>query len=268
MKKLAYLASGILAITLLLSWPANSYADQAFYTIDKTARQGMMVSLSKNPGVVEPTDITNAASLVGVIDPGGNNLEVQNGQVNVRTEGVVNVLVTTIGGDIKVGDRIAPSTIVGLGAKQAGSGWVVGTAQGSLDSSTGDAVKTNVTESSGQHRQVYAASIPVLIKVTYITAEAAQNQSGFLASLQKAADTIVGKHASMAAVILGFLILIVGLAIATLIITTTIRSGLKGISRQPLSRKQIVRQMTRSTALGVGILLLAIFGSMSIVRFL
>lgn len=268
MKILVRTTVSLLGIAFIFAAIPHAHANQAFYLLDKSVRQGMLVSLSKNPDTVQPANTDNASSLVGVISPNDGNFDVQNGQVNVRTEGVTDVLVTTISGNIQVGDRISPSSIVGFGAKQTQSGWIAGTAQGSLSPSTPHAIKTTVTENNGKSRTVYAASIPVLIKVAYIPETAQTQDSALPANLQRLANTIAGRNASVMAVVFGFLLLITGFVIAALITTASVRNGLNAISRQPLAKPHIVRQMFRSFAMALGILLFAVISSMAIIRLL
>lgn len=268
MKTFTRITASLLGIAFIFAAAPQAHADQAFYLLDKSARQGMLVSLSKNPDTVQPADTSNAPSLVGVIGSNDSNFDVQNDQVNVRTDGVADVLVTTIYGNIQIGDRISPSSILGFGAKQTQSGWIAGTAQGSLSPSTPHAVKTTITENNGKHRTVYAASIPVLIKVAYIPETAQAQDSALPANLQRLANTIAGKNASVMAVVFGFLLLIIGFVIAALITTASVRNGLSAISRQPLAKPHIVRQMFRSFAMALGILLFAVIGSMAIIRLL
>lgn len=269
MKGLARSLIVLIGLLASLVITTQAHADQAFYTLDQSARQGMLVSLSKNPDTVVPASQQNASSLVGAIGPGNDNFDLQAGQVNVRTDGITDVLITTVDGNVQIGDRIGPSSIVGFGAKQTGSGWIAGVAQGSLSPSTHGAIKTTVTDSSGHKRDVYAASIPVLIKVTYFTAPASSTQTSAIPkSLQSLADSIAGKHASVIAVLIGAFLLLTGFAIAALITQASVRSGLRAISRQPLAKPHIVKQMTRSFAMALGVLIAAILGTLIIIRVL
>src|SRR6185437_13784224 len=107
--------------------------------------------------------------------------------------------------------RIAPSSLVGIGAKLAGTGWIVGTAQASLDASTKGAIKTTITENTGAKQTVYLASIPVLVKVTYYNATGAAQSSWVPSAIQNAADSLAHKHVSPAALVHSTLLLFMGI---------------------------------------------------------
>lgn len=258
------------AVGLLCSvWAASSvFAAQGFYGIDKNIRTGMLVSLTKNPGVVEPASNNNAAELVGVVGTSQTDLTVQQGQIAVQTDGVVQTLVSTVSGDIAVGDKISPSSINGFGAKAGPNGWVVGTAQGSLAPDTKDAVKTTITDANNVSREVYVATIPVLVNVTYNSADQ-QIEGVRLAlpeSLQELADSVAGKRATPTAVILGFLLLFIGLCIAGIILNTVIRNGIQSIARQPLSKKDVIHSMSRSIIFAFSLLLVSVVGAIIVIK--
>jgi len=138
-------------------------AGQGFYAGDNEVRSGMLVSLTKNPGVVEMASANNQENLVGVVGTSSTDFAVQKDQIAVQTEGVVPALVSTANGEILVGDKIGPSALNGIGTKVGTKGWIVGVAQGSLTSDTQGAVKTTITDENGKSREVHVAIIPVLI---------------------------------------------------------------------------------------------------------
>lgn len=265
----------ILVLALVALWcgsltiPLVSAA-QGFYALDKTTRTGMLVSLTKNPGVVEPASVNNSERLVGVVGTSSGDLTLEPGQIAVQTDGVVQTLVTTISGDIGVGDQISPSVIVGLGQKLEQSGWVVGIAQGSLSADTKGAVKSKVVDANGQPHEVYVATIPVIVKVVYQGSSVQQEDKDMVLpdALQKLADFLAGKKASLIAVILGFFLLIVGLGASGIMLNTTIRGSMLAISRQPLSKPDILRHMLRSVIFAFGLLIVSVLGALVVIRVL
>ncbi len=264
----------IAALSLLLLFvPMVALAGHGFYVTDNSARSGMLVSLTNNPGVVEPATDKNAASLVGVIGNSGTDLDVQPGQIAVQTDGVVQTLVSTLDGDIEVGDRISPSSVVGVGSRNSQGGWVLGSAQGSLSSSSAGAVKTTLKDAKGDSHEVYVGHIDVLIKVMYYNPSPTTTAIPDSASLipkrvQIIADSIAGKRASVLAVSLAGLLLLIGVIIAGYIISATIRSGLQSLARQPLAKKSIMRGMIQSLALAGFLLIGTIAGVLILIRLL
>lgn len=267
------LGSAILLSLLSAILPGPVLAGQGFYASDKNIRPGMLVSLTSNPGFVEPATNKNTDSLVGVVGQSETDFTVKPDQISVQTDGVVNVLVSTASGDILVGDKISPSAISGVGVKSSGGGWVVGVAQGSFDKQSKGAVKSTVRDSSGNSQEVYVGTIPVLVKITKQNESAkdaavVQKNETTPNSLQKIADTLSGKHTSSRALILSFILFVIGVGAAALIINSAIRSGFLAVSRQPLSKVAIVREERRSFVLAFGILVFTLLASYMMLKIL
>lgn len=258
---------GMLTLVLSFVFTATVYAGQGYFVIDKSVRSGMLVSLTQNTEVVEPSSDKNMQTLLGVIGSAQTDLDVTKDQVSVQTDGVVDTLVTTVSGDIKVGDHIGPSSIVGLGAKVSDSGWAVGIAQESLDATSKGAVKSTVTDSSGAKHEVYVATIPVSVHVVYYNAKQQPINQAIPDRIQSLANTIAGKRVSQVAIIFGSLLLIAGFAAAGVIINAAVKNGLQSIARQPLARQEIVKGMIRSFGMATGILVVACLGTVLVIRF-
>lgn len=258
---------GILAILASFMLNTSVYASRAYYTIDTSVRSGMLVSLTKNTEVVEPSSDKNVSTLLGVVGSAQTDFDVKKDQVSVQTDGIVDTIVTTVAGDIRVGDHIGPSSIVGLGAKVNESGWSVGIAQQSLDAHTKSAVKSTVTDSLGVKHEVYVTTIPVSVHVAYFNAKQQPVKQAIPNRIQSLADSIAGKRVSQVAIVLGFLLLLAGFAIAGIIVNAAVKNGIQSIARQPLARQEISKRMIQSFAMASGILALACIGTVIIIRF-
>jgi F0F1-type ATP synthase membrane subunit c/vacuolar-type H+-ATPase subunit K len=259
---------GLLTMVSVLVFTATVYAGQGFYVLDKSVRTGMLVSLTQNKEVVEPSSDKNMSTVVGVVGSAQTDFDVSKDQISVQTDGVVDTLVSTITGDVKVGDHVGPSSIVGFGAKVEKSGWAVGIAQESLDASSKGAVKSTVTDSAGVKHDVYVATIPVSVHVVYFNAQQQTITEAIPNRIQSLADSIAGKRVSQVAIVLGFLLLLAGFVIAGIIVNAAVRNGLQSIARQPLARQEIIRQMIRSFTMAIVILVLASLGTFVIIRLL
>lgn len=260
-----------LVVTMLLALLAPigvGAATQDFYVQDPAAKPGMIVGIGPSAGIVEPANSKAAESVIGILVAPGP--EAKEGQVGVQIDGVANTLVSTLHGDIKVGDRISASAIKGTGGKATSTGWIVGIAQSSLDASTAGAVKANVTDEKGKKHDVYVASVPVLVKVTYYIKppETAKKSRWVPEGVQDLADTIAGKHASPLAIIFSFALLLFGLVAATLIVTNAVRGGFAAIARQPLTKRLIIRQVMVAFTIAVAMLGVMFGGSLLILRLL
>lgn len=259
----AVLLGFAVAISGLLAALPAAAASQGFTVSGPVPQTGMLVSLT-GTGAVEQATTKTAASLVGIAAPNDNNLSLQSGQVNVQTDGVVSSLVSTLGGDIHVGDRISASAVQGIGAKLNGNGWIIGTAQADLTAHSAGAVKTTVNTPGSGSQTVYVASIPVSVKVTYYSASSPANTA--TSWLQRLAEQLVHKHVSTTALVLSFFLLLVGLGGSIVIISSTIRNGFLAISRQPLSKKAIGRAELRSFGVAAAILAFTLIASFLILR--
>lgn len=255
----------ILTVVIAALGTATVYAGRGYFVLDKSIRPGMLVSLTKNTEVVEPSNDKNMSTLIGVIGSSQTDFDVGKDQVSVQSDGVVDTLVSTVSGDVKVGDHIGPSSIVGFGAKVGSSGWAVGIAQESLDANSKGAVKSTVTDSIGIKHDVYVGTIPVAVHVVYVNAQQSQPQA-VPTKLQSIADSLAGKRASQLAIILGSLLLLAGFVISGIIVNAAVRNGLQSIARQPLAKQEIVNGMLRSFAMAIGILILATIGTLVIIR--
>lgn len=246
-------------------------ATHNFNVLDNSSQTGMLVSLTQHSGVVEPATTKNTPRLIGVIGANDKDPAPPSGQVSVKSDEQAEALVSTLEGNIKVGDRITASSIVGVGAKMQGTGWVVGIAQSSLDSKTTGAASSFVVDSKGAKHQVYVTHIPVLVKVAYYNAPGSvlQKTSDLVPQqLQNLANNAAGKHVSALALVLSTLLLIIGLVLSGLVITSSVRGGFLAISRQPLAKRVILREELQSFAMSALILIVVLVGAFALLRIL
>lgn len=252
------LAFATLIAAIITPVMANA-SSQSFYVLDNKAQPGMLMSQTANAGVAEAANDKNSSSLIGVIAPDDTSLDKQPGQISIKTDGVTNALVSTLGGDINVGDRITSSSLVGVGSKLKTSGWIVGVAQASLDAKTKGAITSDVTDSKGDRHEVYVASIPLAIKATYYVVPGSTPKQTLLIpkSIQALADALAGKHVSILALLLSFLLLLAGIMSAAIVINGSVRSYFKGISRQPLAKSVLFRKLLQTFGM-TGLILAAV----------
>jgi hypothetical protein len=260
-------------LTMLIVPGVASASTQDVTVVGDHPLQGMLVSLEPNPNVATLADNNNAPSLLGIIVPiDETNIERQSGQSSVATDGIAKTLVSTLNGDIKVGDRITTSSIQGVGEKATGNSWIVGIAEASVDSSSKGLINYTVKDSNGKSLNVYLATIPVEIKVTYYVTnspDSAQIKQNSLIpqSVQKTANSIAGKPVSAIALVAGLLISLAGVLVAGIIINAAIRNGFTAIARQPLTKHLVLQEQWKEVAVAIFVLLLALGGSVLILKF-
>lgn len=259
---------GLLLVIMILLTPVVALAGKGFYPKDDTIRAGMLVSLTKNSDVVEPASDKNMSLLVGVVGTSTSDYNVEKGQVDVQTDGTVDTLVSTMTGDIHVGDHISPSTLVGVGQKSNGNSWIVGTAQASFNAGTKGAVKTTFSDSSGVKHDIYVATIPVFIKVVQEHAGQSITTQGskLPPSVQAVANSFANKQATLLAVVLSFLIVLAGLVVAGVIVYSAVKNGISATARQPLAKLPILRRMAQSIIIAIIILLICVLSSLIVIH--
>lgn len=256
----------IVSLAALLAIPiVASAASQSFSVLNNQAQPGMLMSLTTNSGVVEPANDKNAASLVGVLAADPASLSQQPSQTSVATDGQVSALVSTLGGDIKVGDHIGTSLLNGVGAKLTDSGWMVGVAESSLDAKTAGAVATNLTDTAGHKHAVYVARIPLIVKVNYFAVPVTTTH---VSGLQALADRIAGKRASTLALVLSFVLLVTGIVWAGLVLYAAVRGSLDAVGRQPLSKVVINRVLFKSFGVVLAVMAGVLIGAFLLLRIL
>lgn len=244
-------------------------ASQGYGVLNNSVRNGMLVSQTANAGVVDLATGQTAAQLLGVVAPAsGTSLTAQPGQINVENDGEVSTLVSTLGGDVRVGDRIAPSALAGVGAKLSGNGWIVGVAQASLDRQTAGAVATQISDTKGGKHTVYVAPIAVVLHVTYYSQASTPDSTVVPGTIQTIADKIAGKRVSLIGLLLSFILLVTGIVWAGQLLHAAIAGSMDAISRQPLARRVINRALWRSLSIAAVIVFGVVFGAWLLLRFL
>jgi hypothetical protein len=239
---------------------AEASLSQGFATSAPIATGSLVALDEKSSGAVVVSDTTNVGRLFGVVvPPSSASISLSgtgNGQVQVVTSGTANVLVTTAGGDIKVGDYITISPIAGVGQKVGDTSTrVVGTAQSDFNGS-GDGVTKRTIDDGNSKREVAIGQIPVVISVSSYTATDGKQPYAIPNWLQQLSNTLAGKAVSPLRIIIAGLILIVSLISITVLLYSAVRNSIISIGRNPLSRGSVLRGLLEVVAISGGILAL------------
>ncbi len=258
------LSSTLLSLLLLFLFiPASTNAElqaaaiaQSFKTDDSKVVEGALVSLQPGkPGSVELASASNAHQLVGVVgkDPLielGGSPEETSGSAQVITNGTALALVSDLEGEIKTGDKITASPVLGIGSKATSGVMVVGTAQADLSS-----VKTTehfITDVEGQVHTVKIGLIPTQVSVAFY-AEAG-DQSFVPAFLQEFANSVAGKQVSALRVVIAVLILILSFLSVAVLLYAAVKSSIISIGRNPLSASSVRKGLLQAALAVLGIL--------------
>lgn len=241
-------------LAIPLSVFAVTQISQSYSTDDKLSL-GSIVSLVNNSSEqVVAAASNNVGNLLGVVINQGNSvLSLSNGkegQAEVATNGILQVLVSDINGSISAGDHITASPIAGVGMKASTNVRVLGTAQGSLSNDTGSQQK--YTDDKGVEHSVLIGEIPVLINVSYYFKE--PDKTLVPTAIQNIANTLAGKEVSPLPIIISSGIFIVTIVVVAIIIYSMVRSGVISVGRNPMSQSAIYRDIIQLSALVLVIL--------------
>lgn len=252
-----------LAALLQLAPNANAAAGssaiaQGYSANSNNIGQGALVSIiSSGSGSVEPANSNNATNLIGVAADrpvielsGGSGSTIQ-----VVVNGTTQALVSDVNGTVKVGDKITPSPVSGIGMKANSSAEIVGTALKDLSSVA--KTKETVTNKQGKQVTIHVGLLPIAVNVAYYSASAGAGAVSSLVPpfLQNLANSVTGRQVSALRVLLGFIALILGFTIAVVMLYVSIRSDMISIGRNPLAESALRRGLVDVIVAAIGVLL-------------
>jgi hypothetical protein len=212
---------------------ATTPISQSYLTSDKLSL-GSIVSLQNNTSdqVIASTS-SNTDGLLGVVVNADNSIlsfsSDQKNQVQVATEGTLQVLVSDISGTITRGDHITASPISGVGMKATSNVRIIGIAQGDLKGT-----QQSYTEKDGSKHSVSIGEVPVLVSVSYYFKE--PDKTLVPPALQNLADALAGKTVSALPIIISAGIFIITLIIVVSIIYAMVKSSIISVGRNPMCK--------------------------------
>lgn len=225
------------------------------YTTSDQVSTGSIVSLKEGlpDNVVAANQKTSGTILGVVISDNSSLLQLWSGQasqVQVATNGIVQVLVSDINGVIKDGDQITASPISGVGMKATTNTKVVGVAQGSQNSNNSS--DQTYKDKSGESHKVKLGLVPALINVSYFYKQ--PEKTLIPSAVQNIANALAGKKVDSLPILISMGIFVVTLIVVVAIIYSMIRSSIISVGRNPMSQSAIYRQLTQMSSLVVGII--------------
>lgn len=250
-----------LAIIGLATAGASSANISHSYRSAATVKDGSIVSLDpKQADQVVPADISNGSRLLGVAVAGSSSLiavgpSTSPGSVQVATSGSASALVSTLNGDIKVGDLVAVSPFSGVGMKALPGSRVIGLAQTAFDASTQGATAERITDKAGKASTVMVGYAQITIS---IGTNASILGEGNLNSLQKAVKSLTGRTVSPIRVALSAAVAVIAVLALVTLIYASIYGSIVSIGRNPLAKYAVFR--TLGSVLGLAVLTAVISG--------
>jgi len=246
---------GLLAALVLSTLAAADTVITKSYQSDESLALGSIVSLRNNTDdSVTAATIENVNNIFGiVVNDNESPLSISNGadqQILIATDGVINVLVSDLNGDIKQGDPITASSISGIGMKATRNVKIVGIAQGDLLEGRG---QTRNIEIEGEgSREVVIGEVPVLVEVSSFFVE--PEKTIIPSALQNIANTIAGREIRPLPIIISAGIFVVTLIAVASILFSMIRGSIISVGRNPMSQSAVYRNVIQMSVLVVGIL--------------
>lgn len=227
------------------------------YVTEEALAAGVLVSRGADGDSVRAASPDNAKNMVGVASSQAL-LEISGGrqEVQVATSGTVNTFVSTLNGEVEAGDHIAPSPVAGVGMRATDSGYVVGVVAAGFDKAR-NVTEKEIIDKEGKATTIKIGLLPVQINVAYYEKTDTSLLPEFIANL---AREIAGREVSAVRVIAAGVILAIGLSVAVGLVSSSVRSSIISIGRNPLAAKAVHRGMFEASGLAIGILLVVLIG--------
>lgn len=207
---------------------------------------GSIVSLDpERSDYVQLANTSNGSRLLGVAVGEKDSLlavDARDGALQVATSGNVNTLVSTVNGDIRVGDQIGVSPFNGVGMKALLGSRVIGLSQTDFSSASDGATRQTVTDKDGKSRQVSIGYIRIGIAVGTNNTTGG-NSTANLTSLQKAVKSVTGRTVSNIRIILSLVVVLVSLLALITLVYAAIYSSIISIGRNPLAKYAVFRTL-------------------------
>lgn len=260
--------------SLMTAVSAQGKSIEVTYTFDLSdtgAEPGDIISYL--PGIgLKRADETSASQIFGVLQTEDSPLlvykRVDNSGKPIVRNGISEVNVTTLNGEIKPGDQITSSEVAGKGQKGTSSGYVLGIAlEGFKD--TPDAPKLKFTQDkTKEQKTVSVGKIPVSVKIEYAEISGARSSLRLLGYINAALFRSVKdpeKFILIIRYVIAGLVLIGSLAFAFLNFAKSLPKSIEAIGRNPLSEKAIRTAMAMNIGLTIGIAVVAVAGAVLII---
>lgn len=254
----ARLGWGLVILAICLGWLGSVKAATLSqgYKSGESLPAGTLVSLDNaTTKSVKAATTATTQDLFGVVVKPAEvlvNLVNQTDQVQVATSGVALAFLSDINGSIKPGDRISTSAISGVGAKASDSTKILGIAQGSLNEGTSGSAKRTVKDRAGKDQTVVIARVPVAVEVAYYN-----SQGPVVGYARNLISGVAGREVSTQRALIGLGIMALALTLVGIMLSTSVKSSITSIGRNPLSKSAVQRSLLGVLMISVAVLVLA-----------
>lgn len=243
------LTAGVLAVLLFViavMQPVTALA-KGYATDDSELRPGMVVALSESGSAEEPkverAALEKETKVIGVTTtPDDQLVTITQGsdQVYVQNTGEVQAFVSDLNGQIRKGDLLAPSPLLGILMRaDESTAPIVGIALEDFD--TASQTSKQIKEDNGS-KDVKISTIR--INLDHMAASN-QQASATDSSLERLGRAVVGKDVGEIQVLSALIVFLVVLIAEGGIIYGAVSSAISALGRNPMAREIIRREMFR-----------------------
>lgn len=222
------------------------------YSAKELVPAGTVVSLEKKgSNTIEKATPENELLIVGVVTGANNSLlelQPEGSVVRVATEGGLDVLASTVNGDINNGDKLILSPLAGIMAKDnpdMKNGKYLGVSTGTLNKETLGAKQIEVDQINGDKRKVTIGKISAKLMISERKPSISSITTEGNNAITRLAKQITGKSVSMAKTIAALVVLITTMIIAGVLLNSSIRGTFLSLGRNPLSHDSLMTGLVR-----------------------
>jgi hypothetical protein len=235
-------------IMLIFFGLGSAYASSAnishSYHSDQNIPNGSLVSIDPNKSdYVELSNTSNDAQLLGVTLASKDSLlafDPSNTTIQVATSGIVYVRVSTVNGDIKIGDQVTASPFSGLGMEAGQNRHEIGIAQTPFSYSSSQATVENVTDKNGKSHTIKVGYIRISIALGTYSTSGNGSQANFMQLLIK---SWTGHTIPTSRILLSILVGFITILLAGTIVYASIYGSIVSVGRNPLAQHAIYKSV-------------------------
>lgn len=215
---------------------------QSYSAASKLQAGTIVSSDTSNADRVTAANTKNANRLVGVVVEADTSLVAVNpdeNKVQVAKSGSVPVLVSTVNGQIKNGDRIAASPFNGIGMKAIGAGYVVGRALADFKENSKGVTKQQVADKNGTVQNITVGYLQIDLNPKFDSDSSGDGVSG----IQQWVRSLTGHTVSTPRIIVSLVVSVATIIAVIVLIYAAIYGSIISIGRNPLARQSIFRAL-------------------------
>jgi hypothetical protein len=246
--KILTTGAGITMLFLGLA-PANASSANISHSYQATTAitNGSIVSLDPNQaGYIQLSNTDNGSRLLGVSLNSQDSLlavDPTSGAIQVATNGSVNTLVSTVNGNIKVGDQISPSPFSGVGMESSPGMRVIGIAQTAFTAKSPQATPEQVKDRSGKTHTIEVGYVRLNITVGTNNTAPATGGGTQVNSLQRVVKSLNGRTISVVRIVLSIMVALISLISLITLVYASAYGSIVSIGRNPLAKHAVFRTL-------------------------